>query len=157
MDEPLLQEWDNDVELNALMGTDVLVDLQDHYLTDGARNSMRLIIQTKSGTVIGNVDLIRIRWRPKEAEMVIRIGRREYWGKGYGTYAVNVLLRTAFSLMGLKSVYLRVYKSNVRAVRCYEKCGFRKEGMIVRRLPHGEVQVVLMRAVAPASQAAAAG
>ena len=95
MDEPLLQEWDNDVELNALMGTDVLVDLQDHYLTDGARNSMRLIIQTKSGTVIGNVDLIRIRWRPKEAEMVIA-SQVEYCGRGYGTDAVNVLLRVAF-------------------------------------------------------------
>ena len=157
MDEPLLQEWDSDTELNALMGTDVLVDLQDHYLTDGTRNSMRLIIQTMGGTVIGNVDLIRIHWRPREAEMVIRIGRREYWGKGYGTDAVNVLLRVAFSLLGLKSVYLRVYRSNARAVRCYEKCGFRKEGMITRRLPRGEVEIVLMRAVAPVAKVVAAG
>ena len=43
-----LKEWDSDAELNALMGTDVLVDLQDHYLTDGTRNSMRLIIQTRA-------------------------------------------------------------------------------------------------------------
>lgn len=157
LDEPLLREWDNDAELNALMGTDVLVDLQDHYDMCDGRNSVRLMIETKSGVTIGNVDLIRIHWRPREAEMVVRIGKREYWDSGYGTDAVRVLLRVAFCSMGLRNVYLRVYKTNVRAVRCYEKCGFRKEGVVVRESPRGRVEVVLMRALAPPASEKVAG
>lgn len=157
LDEPLLREWDNDVELNALMGTDVLVDPQDHYDMCDSRNSVRLMIETKSGVTIGNVDLIRIHWRPKEAEMVARIGKREYWGSGYGTDAVRGPLQVAFCCMGLKNVYLRVYKTNARAVRCYEKCGFRKEGVVVRESPRGRVDVVLMRAFAPFASQKVAG
>lgn len=157
-DEPLLREWDNDVELNALMGTEVLVDLKDHYNSWAGRNCVRLMIETKLGVVIGNVDLIRIHWRLREAELVIRIGRRDYWNRGYGTDAVKVLLRVAFCHMKLNSVYLRVYRSNARAVRCYEKCGFRKEGLVVRESPNGKVEIVLMRILASEySKKAAAG
>lgn len=147
-DEPLLREWDNDVELNVLMGTEVLVDLKDHFSLWDSRNSIRLMIETRTGVVIGNVDLIRIHWRRKEAEMVVRIGRRDHWNQGYGTDAVSALLRVAFSQIGLRSVYLRVYRSNARAVRCYEKCGFRKEGVVARQSQSGKVEIVLMRVFA---------
>lgn len=156
-DEPLLLEWDNDDELNLLMGTDVLVDLKDHFSLCDGRSCIRLMIETKAGAVIGNVDLIRIHWRRKEAELVARIGRKDYWNQGYGSDAVSTLLRVAFSKFGLKSVYLRVYRSNKRAVRCYEKCGFRKEGVVVRASLSGPIEIVLMSASASelASNAAA--
>jgi RimJ/RimL family protein N-acetyltransferase len=34
----------------------------------------------------------------------------------------------AFGEMNLHRVFLTVYADNQRAIRCYEKCGFRHEG-----------------------------
>ena len=125
-DEPLLLEWDNDDELNLLMGTDVLVDLKDHFSLCDGRSCIRLMIETKAGAVIGNVDLIRIHWRRKEAELVARIGRKDYWNQGYGSDAV-ISSASGILQVRAKSVYLRVYRSNKRAVRCYESAGFEKK------------------------------
>jgi RimJ/RimL family protein N-acetyltransferase len=60
--------------------------------------------------------------------MGIQIGEREYWGKGYGTDALRVLLRYAFDELNLARVSLSVLEGNVRAMRSYEKCGFKYEG-----------------------------
>ena len=71
--------------------------------------------------------------RRKEAELHICIGERKYWGRGLGTEAVLAVLDMAFVDMGLKSIYLRVYRHNLRAIRCYEKCGFKKEAILRNR------------------------
>ena len=60
--------------------------------------------------------------------MGIQIGERDYWGKGYGTDALRVLLRYAFDELNLQRVSLSVLEGNARAMRSYEKCGFRYEG-----------------------------
>jgi RimJ/RimL family protein N-acetyltransferase len=36
----------------------------------------------------------------------------------------------AFNHMNLHRVYLQVYDFNVRGIRSYEKCGFKKEGAL---------------------------
>ncbi|MFN2157525.1 MAG: GNAT family N-acetyltransferase, partial [Anaerolineae bacterium] len=53
-----------------------------------------------------------------------------YWGKGYGSDAIRTLLRFAFDEMNLHRVQLTVYEDNARAIRAYEKCGFRHEGRL---------------------------
>lgn len=58
----------------------------------------------------------------------IGIGEREYWGKGYGTEAMKLVLRFAFAELGLRRVSLNVFDYNPRGVKCYEKAGFRLEG-----------------------------
>jgi len=42
---------------------------------------------------------------------------------------VRTLLSYAFGPLGLHRVELRVDHPNARAIRCYEKCGFRREGL----------------------------
>ncbi len=59
----------------------------------------------------------------------ILIGERDYWGKGYGTDAMRVMLRYAFDELNLHRVSLRVFGFNQRAIRSYEKCGFAHEGV----------------------------
>ena len=58
----------------------------------------------------------------------IVIGDKAYWGRGYGSDAVNVLLDYAFRLRNLRKVYLNVNGNNPRAMRAYAKCGFVEEG-----------------------------
>jgi RimJ/RimL family protein N-acetyltransferase len=59
----------------------------------------------------------------------VGIGDRENWGKGYGTDAMRVLLRYAFTELNLHRVTLIVFEQNKRAIRSYEKAGFVVEGV----------------------------
>ncbi len=58
----------------------------------------------------------------------ITIGERDAWGKGYGTEATALMLDHAFARLGLHRVGLTVFEYNKRAIRSYEKCGFKIEG-----------------------------
>ena len=60
----------------------------------------------------------------------ISIGEREFWGKGYGTDAMKVILRYAFQELNLRRVSLGTFEYNPRAVRSYEKAGFVHEGRL---------------------------
>lgn len=58
----------------------------------------------------------------------IGIGERDFWSKGYGTDMMKVCLRYAFSELGVQRVALGLHEYNARALRSYEKAGFRLEG-----------------------------
>jgi RimJ/RimL family protein N-acetyltransferase len=60
----------------------------------------------------------------------ITIGEPDAWGKGYGTDTVRVMVRHAFRSLGLHRVALSVFSFNERAIRAYEKVGFRVEGRL---------------------------
>jgi RimJ/RimL family protein N-acetyltransferase len=63
-----------------------------------------------------------------EAFVGIGIGERDFWSKGYGTDAMQVILRYAFCELNLRRVALTTFGYNPRAVRSYEKAGFKHEG-----------------------------
>jgi RimJ/RimL family protein N-acetyltransferase len=69
-------------------------------------------------------------WAHGEGWVGIGIGERAYWGNGYGTEAMCLLLRFAFAELNLQRVSLGVYAYNPRALRSYEKAGFRHEGVV---------------------------
>jgi len=58
----------------------------------------------------------------------ISIGEADTWGHGYGTEATTLMLGLAFDRIGLHRVGLSVFSFNQRAIRAYEKAGFRIEG-----------------------------
>jgi RimJ/RimL family protein N-acetyltransferase len=69
----------------------------------------------------------------------LSIGKREDWGQGYGTEMMRLLLQFAFMEINLRRVTLAVFDYNPRAIRAYEKAGFRHEGRI-RQFLHKEGQ-----------------
>jgi RimJ/RimL family protein N-acetyltransferase len=86
--------------------------------------------------LIGFVGLRGILWSQRDAWAGIGIGEPEYWGRGYGTEAMRLALRYAFLELSLERVSLSVFVSNNRAVRSYEKAGFKPEGIerqVIRR------------------------
>jgi RimJ/RimL family protein N-acetyltransferase len=87
----------------------------------------------------------------RSAELQIRLGGTEVWGKGYGTEAVSQLLHFAFKDRNLHRVYLHVILSNAAAIRIYEKAGFVREGMMKQAafIAGRYVDVLLMAAIAP--------
>jgi len=81
-------------------------------------------------TLIGELVLDVVDWGGRDAFVGLSIGETEYWNKGYGTDVMNILLRFAFAEVNLKRVSLGVFEYNPRAIRSYEKAGFRHEGRL---------------------------
>jgi aminoglycoside 6'-N-acetyltransferase len=54
------------------------------------------------------------------------IGVPKLWNTGTGTRSVSLLLRYLFEQLRARQVILDPHVENPRAIRCYEKCGFRK-------------------------------
>ena len=79
---------------------------------------------------IGGAGLHQINWRHRAAELGIFIGARDYWGRGYGTDAVQTLALWGFDTLNLNRISLRVNDDNNRAIHCYEKVGFQHEGRL---------------------------
>jgi RimJ/RimL family protein N-acetyltransferase len=79
---------------------------------------------------VGSCGFHHIDWRCRSGEIGIVIGKKEAWGQGYGTDATDTLLRWGFETLGLHRIWLRVFADNARAIRCYEKVGFRHEGRL---------------------------
>lgn len=78
--------------------------------------------------IIGDVELDGIQWSHGDAWMGIGLGEREYWGRGYGTDAIRILIRYAFTELNLSRLTLDTFEYNPRAIRVYEKVGFVLEG-----------------------------
>lgn len=80
----------------------------------------------------------------------ITIGERDAWGQGYGTEAAELMLWLAFERIGLHRVGLTVFSFNERAIRSYEKAGFRVEGRLREAIARDdrywdEVQMGILR------------
>jgi RimJ/RimL family protein N-acetyltransferase len=80
--------------------------------------------------LIGELELDVVNWSGRDAFVGLGIGESECWNKGYGTDIMNVLLRFAFMEINLRRVTLGVFEYNPRAIRSYEKAGFRHEGQL---------------------------
>ncbi len=77
---------------------------------------------------VGHIGYEHLNLRQRNTELGIVIGEPDLLSLGIGTEVINLFLKVCFENMGLHRVGLRVLRSNPRAVRCYEKCGFKEEG-----------------------------
>lgn len=77
---------------------------------------------------IGNVMYYNVDLPRREAELGITIGNPAYWGRGYGSEAVGLLVDHVFTETAFTRVYLHTLDWNVRAKRAFESVGFRRCG-----------------------------
>jgi RimJ/RimL family protein N-acetyltransferase len=80
--------------------------------------------------LIGFVAFDGINWTDRDSYVAIGIGEPDFWGKGFGSDAMRLMLRYGFNELNLHRVSLNVYDYNLRGIRSYEKCGFKHEGRI---------------------------
>ncbi|MGN7384413.1 MULTISPECIES: GNAT family N-acetyltransferase [unclassified Paenibacillus] len=135
-DAELYHEWRNDLEV--MHTTNPYLDIYPLEETRsfvqqvilGSPSSKSYIVMDKeTGTPIGITSLINIDLKNRNAECIIDIGNRAYWGQGYGKETLRLLLDYAFLEMNLHRVSLRVFSFNDKAVKLYEKLGFQHEGI----------------------------
>lgn len=89
-----------------------------------------MIVDIETNNPIGITSLVNIDWKNRNAECIIDIGEKEYWGQGFGKESLSLLLQYAFLELNLKRVGLKVYSFNERAINLYTNLGFSKEGEI---------------------------
>jgi len=80
--------------------------------------------------LIGSTGLHHLDLRNRCSSFGIVIGEASEWSKGYGSEATALVLRHAFDTMNLHRVWLQVHAFNDRAIQCYERLGFRREGSL---------------------------
>ncbi len=122
-----IARWEQDEEILAYIGKKRLTAMP---WEDLGRRRRAMGIHVGGERLVGYVELREINWRTRSGELRICIGEKEYWGRGYGTLALQAFLELCFERLGLEYLYLRVYRNNKRAIRCYEKCGFQVEGVL---------------------------
>lgn len=87
-----------------------------------------MIEDKNKDNAIGIISIIQIDQKNRNAECIIDIGEKDYWGKGYGREAL-ILLDYAFLELNLHRISLRVFAFNERAVALYNRIGFKTEGI----------------------------
>ena len=127
-----LINWYNDEELNKLAGWTEgklnVTALKQNLAKGFGYDPMNLIIDTKESKPIGTIQLYNFDEINQSCKLGIRIGDRDYWGKGYGEDSINTILKFAFYNLDIFRVSLKLYEYNIRASNCYLKCGFKYEG-----------------------------
>jgi RimJ/RimL family protein N-acetyltransferase len=134
-DAELIAHWSRDAEYLRQMDSDPARPVAAKTLQDELegefeeKHPQTFIIYTLDGEqAIGFVELFAISWNNGDAWVGIGIWDAHYRGKGYGTDAMRLILRYAFSELNLHRVTLAVFEYNLRAQRSYEKVGFVLEG-----------------------------
>ena len=143
----------NDTEVGGKAGFRVPVSVSmgktwlDNSLTRmSAREAYFFAVcELGSDTFTGTIWLKDIDHASGNSELAICMDR-DHVGAGWGTDALRALLAFGFGSIGLRRIWLHVSAENARALRSYEKLGFRREGLLREdNVVHGRpVDSVLM-------------
>ncbi len=84
-------------------------------------------IQTKEGKPLGYIGINWLSVHNRIAELGAIIGEPDYWGGGYGTDALLLVVDYAFDVLDVRKVWLSTMALNARVLRQMEKVGFALE------------------------------
>ena len=136
--DEVLKHWNN-LNFRRLLGPPIPwsrkfleIWLEGRINADPWRDHMMelAIVDKAAGNFLGFVHLEDIKRPHSRAEFGISIQNPDNQSKGYGTDAARIILWVAFNVLGLHSVYLDTMEDNLRAIRMYEKVGFKKVGIL---------------------------
>ena len=125
--------WDS--ETRKLTGTQVVFSRNgvqswfDRISIDQSRVDLVICLQ-KTDQVIGDIGMLDIDHHNKKSVVRISVFDKDYWGKGYGTESMSLLLKYGFGVLNLNRIGLDVFSFNERAIKSYKKLGFQEEGRI---------------------------
>jgi RimJ/RimL family protein N-acetyltransferase len=121
-------EWNNDLEVTINLGrysNSSNLNTEKQKLSESGDAHDYGIIDKEIDELIGDCGFFDMDNINQTAEAGILIGNKKYWGKGYGTEALTLLLDYGFKALNLNNILIRVYSFNGRARKCYEKSGFK--------------------------------
>lgn len=139
-DNAMLKELINDPDTEFMLGGwsfPVSSKDQDNWYESlrNTNDTLRCIIEEKdNGNPIGSVMLTGIDYKNGTAEIHIKLATHEVRGKGYGTETIKMVVRYAFLELRLNCIYANINVLNTASWHMFEKCGFKREGILRERL-----------------------
>ncbi len=127
-DAALYTKWLNDLEvLQFLTLRYRMISLltEKEALEKLSREHNYGIVTKDDDRLIGNCGFVGIDYINRNCEIGIFIGDKEYWGRGYGTEALKLLISYGIDYLNLRSFMLGVFSFNERAINSYKKIGFK--------------------------------
>jgi RimJ/RimL family protein N-acetyltransferase len=110
---------------------------------EAGRKRVFVALDAESGRTIGHIELSHI--LPHLSAFVSRvlIGEPAFRGRGFGMRLVETFVRYAFAEFRFHRLDLGVLPTNTRAIRCYERLGFRYVGTWPDGLKKGDVTMTV--------------
>lgn len=131
-DAAIYTRWMNDKEVTENIGRAGKVTTfkeEKNWIIKNNNGYNFAIILRDGDRLIGNVCLNDVDLINKTASLVIFIGEKDDRNKGYGKEAIKLILNFGFNSLNLNNIMLTVYSFNERAIKTYEKVGFKRFGV----------------------------
>ena len=129
-----IRKWANDPQIRRLTGevrpmTAAAAERFFEKVNNEEDRVWFMVVLREDDRVIGEAGLLRMfpPWRATDLSIIL--GEVDAWGQGYGTEAIRLLLDYAFGSLNFHRVAIGVVGFNERALRFYERVGFRREGI----------------------------
>ena len=125
-------KWLNDFDTTDYIGRSaniMTLDAEKKYFEENINKNYNFFIVTlDNDKLIGTVGLEKYDSINRTATLGIFIGEKEYRSQGYGTEAIKLVLDYGFNYLNLNNINLDLMSFNDRALKCYQKCGFKEYG-----------------------------
>lgn len=136
-DAEAIRDWLTDPELLHLLGARPIPvgHLEIDKLADmfRLRDGRVLAILTRDRVLIGLAAVGNFHEFNRTASMIILIGDRSEWNRGYGADAVRAITKFAFDDLNLNCLEATIPEFNSRALSMFKKVGFQSEGTLRSR------------------------
>jgi RimJ/RimL family protein N-acetyltransferase len=130
---PLYLKWINDFEVLRTLGAPLrpmTMEAEEQWFDQSSRceDASFTIYERSTLRPIGNTGFHEVDRVHRQGTFGILIGEKDCWDRGYGTEATRLMLDYGFNALGLHNIMLTVFSNNPRAIRAYQKAGFREIG-----------------------------
>lgn len=155
-DFPAIRAWVNDPETTRYLSGAFLAphtalqteQYMQNILAGKADGYHFIVARREDGAYLGQIDFLFVHPVNRYAELGMVLARAAERGQGYGREALSLMLGFGFESLNLHRIGLEVFAENERAVRCYEACGFVREGVLrAQEFSRGAYRDILRMAV----------
>jgi RimJ/RimL family protein N-acetyltransferase len=107
----------------------------EQHLKGSAGEQPRLmvfkVVDAETQQIVGHIELSAIDRKNRCAQISrVLVGPEHLRRRGIGAQMIRAILRIGFEQLGLHRIGLGVYDFNQTAIACYERAGFRREGLL---------------------------
>jgi RimJ/RimL family protein N-acetyltransferase len=126
--------WFNDPQIRQSLIIDEILEPEKtlHWFRAVKDSPTRLDLMIEAGLSgpVGLISLVNMELKHQTAEIVLVIGKTEFWGKGVMLHAESLLIGWAFSTLKIEKIWAQTRPENIASLITMKKLGFQIEGTL---------------------------